>query len=414
MQQQASLRDLTERILDEFRRRRYSEVTLAGYRRRLDELISFAEERGERLFSEAAAKSFIYEKFGFVVDDLFTWSNSKDAYARQYLRTSRVLLEFQQFGTICARMPGRLQRAALPDGLQGALDSFDGECRRRGLSDETIRTRGERIKRFLLWEADRGVVECSGIGPGDAAEYVTGLVSLHERTVQTVLTTLRCFLRHLYLWGLTGADLSITVPAPKRYCAPSLPELWTPEDIDKLFTRVDRGNPAGKRDYAMLLVVARLGLRPVDVRELRLGDLRWNDKEVRIVQHKTRVALTLPLPDDVGWALIDYLEHARPDSDDDHVFLQMIAPFGPFTTSDAINNVLVRRARQAGIRRESGGKTVHSLRHSLASRMLGQGVPLEDIMRVLGHVNRRTTSVYLHMDDEALARCALDPEAVVS
>lgn len=414
MQQQAGLHELTERVLDELRRRRYSEVTLAGYRRRLEELMGFAEKRGEGLFCEATAKDFIYEKFGFEVDNIFTWSNSKDAYLRQYLRSSRVLLEFQRFGTICARMPGKLQRAALPDGLQEALDSFDGECCRRGLSSETIRTRGERVKRFLLWEADRGVADCSGLGPDDAAEYVMSLVSLHERTVQTVLTTMRCFLRHLFLWGMTGVDLSATVPAPKRYCAPSLPELWAQEDIDKLFDCIDRGNPAGKRDYAMLLVVARLGLRPIDVRELRLGDLRWDDKEIRIVQHKTRVALTLPMPDDVGWALIDYLEHARPDSDDDHVFLQMVAPFAPFATSDAINNALVRRARQAGIKRERGGKTVHSLRHSLASRMLGQGVPLEDIMRVLGHVNRRTTNIYLHMDDEALARCALDPEAVVA
>ena len=368
MQQQANMHELVKRVLDELGRRRYSKVTIAGYRRRLEELVCYAEARGEDFFSEATAKDFIYDKFGFEVDDVFTWSNSEDAYLRQYLRCSRVLLEFQLSGTICARIPGKLQRAELPEGLQGALDSFDEECRRRGLSGETIRTRGERVKRFLLWEAERGIVECSGFGSDDAAEYVMELVSLHERTVQTVLTTLRCFLRHLYLWDLTDSDLSITVPAPKRYCAPSLPELWTQDDIDKLFTHIDRGNPAGKRDYAMLLMVARLGLRPVDVRELRLGELCWSDKEVRIVQHKTRVALTLPLPDDVGWALIDYLEYARPDSADDHVFLQMVAPFAPFSASDAINNVLVRRARQAGIKRERGGKTVHSLRHSRYSR----------------------------------------------
>ena len=414
MQKQANLQELVERILDELKRLRYSEVTLAGYRRRLEELTRFAEARGEESFSEAAAKSFIREKFDCEVDDIFTWSNADSAYLRQYLRCSRVLLEFQLSGTICARIPGKLQRAVLPDGLQAALDSFDDGCRRRSLSQETIRTRGERVKRFLLWEAERGVVECSGICSDDAAEYVMGRASLHERTVQTLLTTLRCFLRHLYLQGLTESDLSSTVPAPKRYCAPSLPELWRQEDIDKLFSNIDRGNPAGKRDYAMLLMVARLGLRPVDVRELRLGDIRWADKEIRMVQHKTRMALTLPLPDDLGWALIDYLEHARPESADDHVFLQMIAPFAPFSTSDAINNVLVRRSRQAGIERERGGKTVHSLRHSLASRMLGMGVPLDDIMRVLGHVNRKTTSIYLHMDDEALALCALDPGAVVA
>ena len=414
MQNQIRMEDLIGQVLGRLAEMNYSEQTAAGYRRSFITLRKFAESRGKVVFDERIALEFIEWKFGEKYDSVFEARHVDNHYVVHFLRCCRILIEYQQSGTICKRARGDLQSTKLPIGLQSALESFNTDCRCRGLSESTVYSRGNRIKHFLLWEEERGVLECSDIGANDAADYVVSKSSLHAKTVQCLLTTLRCFLRHLYLEGITEEDLSLTVPTPKRYYAPSLPAVWTEDDLTKLFSGIDRGNPAGKRDYAMLLIIARLGLRSSDVRQLRLGDIRWKDKAISIVQHKTKVSLELPLLDDVGWALIDYLKHGRPESADDHVFLRMLAPFEPFENTSGLNSILARRAQQAGVKSDAGAKTVHSLRHALASRLLKQEVPLDDIMRIMGHVNRKTTGIYLHMDDESLARCALDPEAVVT
>ena len=144
--------------------------------------------------------------------------------------------------------------------------------------------------------------------------------------------------------------------------------MWDPADVAKILQAVDRGNPCGKRDYAIILLITRLGLRGIDVKRLQFGDLDWPGNRLSVVQAKTGHRVQLPLLKDVGWAVIDYIRSGRPASDCPQVFIRHTAPIGPFSDQDHLHQILVKHARAAhvpvGEKRRHG---MHSLRHTLAT-----------------------------------------------
>ena len=195
-----------------------------------------------------------------------------------------------------------------------------------------------------------------------------------------------------------------------------LPRVWRQEDVLSVLNSIDHGNPAGKRDYAIIMLISRYGLRSVDVKTLKLTDLKWDEGVIEIVQNKTGTPLRLPMLRDVGWAIIDYLRNGRPPSQCPEVFLTSTVPIRPFGLhSCGLNAILAKRVRAAGVRIPAElPKGMHSLRHTLASVMLAKGVDLPVISSVLGHLTSESTGVYLHTDVERLRDCALDPEEVLS
>jgi integrase len=176
---------------------------------------------------------------------------------------------------------------------------------------------------------------------------------------------------------------------------------------------VDRSSAQGKRDYAILLLACRLGLRVGDIRTLRLEQLRWDEARIEITQAKTGQPLSLPISEELGRALIDYLRHGRPASAHREVFLRLIAPFEPFGANNNLYPLISQYRRRAGIAlppRCRGG--LHSLRHTLASRLLEQQTPLETISDILGHQRSASTRIYTKIDLNTLRTVALDPEEV--
>jgi integrase/recombinase XerD len=179
---------------------------------------------------------------------------------------------------------------------------------------------------------------------------------------------------------------------------------------------IDRQSAVGKRDYAMILLTARLGLRISDLRHLELGDLDWRAKTLTIIQRKTGRPLSLPLLDDVGWAVIDYVRHGRPETACAKVFIRHRHPFGAFGGSSSVASRLSRYAARAGIEFPAGDTCgMHSLRGALAVAMIGGGTPVPVVSAVLGHASSDTTQAYyLRFDTERLRCCALDVEDVLS
>ena len=196
---------------------------------------------------------------------------------------------------------------------------------------------------------------------------------------------------------------------------PPVPSTWEPSEIKRILDAVDRGSPAGKRDFAILLLVAKLGIRVGDIKALKLSDLHWTSKTITIIQEKTKVVTTYPILNDVGWAIIDYLQNARPECETPYLFVRLRAPFEEFGKNANLYNLISKYIRLAGINVPRGKRQgLHSLRHSLASTLLEQGASLAMISEILGHVDSKSTSVYLHTDLNGLKACALDPEEVLS
>jgi integrase len=223
------------------------------------------------------------------------------------------------------------------------------------------------------------------------------------------------FLAFLAAAGRAPQDLAGRLPPHRHLRHESEPHLWTAEEIRRLLAVIDRQSATGKRDYAMILLTARLGLRISDLRQLGLGDLDWRAKTLTIVQRKTGRPLSLPLLDDVGWAVIDYVRHGRPETACAKVFVKHRHPFGAFGCSSSVGSRLPRYAARAGIGLPPGQACgMHSLRGALAVAMIGSGAPMPVVSAVLGHASSDTTQAYyLRFDVEHLRCCALDVEDVL-
>jgi integrase len=223
------------------------------------------------------------------------------------------------------------------------------------------------------------------------------------------------FLGFLAAAGRAPLSLADRLPPHKHVRHESEPHLWSADEVRRTLAVIDRRSATGKRDYAMILATARLGLRIADLRHLELGDLDWRAKTMTIVQHKTGRPLSLPLLDDVGWAVIDYVKHGRPQTASPKVFVKHRHPFGTFGCASSVASRLSRYAARAGVDFPPGKACgMHSLRGSLAVAMIGAGVPVPVVSEVLGHASVDTTQAYyLRFDTERLRCCALDVEDVI-
>jgi site-specific recombinase XerD len=209
------------------------------------------------------------------------------------------------------------------------------------------------------------------------------------------------FLRFLAISGLCAPDLVAAVPRIARWRLASLPRYIDAADIAPLMATCDPTCAAGARDRAIMLLLARLGLRAGDVRELLVADIDWSQGRLRLMG-KGRCESWLPLPQEVGDAVWHYLEPLRPRIDDEHVFLRVHAPFGPLPSSGPISKLVRRAIQRAGIQAPSLG--AHVLRHSAATALLRQGVSLDIIGAVLRHRCLESTAHYAKVDETLLRR----------
>ena len=211
----------------------------------------------------------------------------------------------------------------------------------------------------------------------------------------------------MYKTGTLTYDWSFAVPriiVPKHR---NVPALWEEFDLERLLKGIDRGNPKGKRDYAIILMVVQLGIRISDISALRLDNLNWERKEIELIQHKTGNRVTFPILPDIGWAIIDYIRYARPKVEEPFVFLTVNAPYTQLTPG-AVGCILDRRMKGCGISKRAGVTGgMHSLRHALARRLLEDGTPLSTVADIMGHTSYSSTSPYLKVDVEGLRECAL-------
>ncbi len=221
---------------------------------------------------------------------------------------------------------------------------------------------------------------------------------------KTCTTALRMFLRFLIAEGKCSAHLFGAVPVLAHWRLSSLPRYLEPEEVERVISSCDPHSPVGRRDRAILLLLARLGLRAGDIVKLRLGDIDWKAAAIQ-VSGKGRREVRLPLDQEVGWALVAYLQDGRPQTDTDVLFVRSRAPFRAFACHSAVSVIVTQAMRRAGVTCQGGG-AAHVLRHSVATSMLRQGASLQDIADILRHRSIETTQIYAKVDVTALRQIA--------
>jgi len=276
----------------------------------------------------------------------------------------------------------------------------------RGLSHWTVDAYCLHTQRFVGHQLGDRSARPSGIRPGDVIDYVQRSARTHTpQQSGNVVTALRSFLRFLHYRGLIQKDLAAAVPSVARWRMTGLPKHLSAEVVHQVLDRCDQTTPVGQRDYAILLLLARLGLRAGEVVALQLEDIDWENAQITIRSKKGRGWARMPLPKDVGKALARYLRRDRPPNSCRNVFLRSVAPYTRPLTSANISGVTRSALQNAGVK--SLRKGAHLFRHSLATAMLRRGASLDEIGQVLRHQDPNTTAIYAKVDLDALRRLAV-------
>ena len=274
----------------------------------------------------------------------------------------------------------------------------------RALANATVINYVPFIHAFLESRFGAGRVTLSRLTAYDVLRFVQSQARrLCLRRAQLMTTALRSFLRYVRFRGDVTRDLAAAVPAVANWSMPSIPRGIAPDQVRKLLVSIDRRTAIGRRDYAILLLLARLGLRSGEVAFLELDDVDWEAGRLR-VRGKGGQRHELPLPTEVGKAIAAYLRRGRPESSSRRVFLRAKAPIRGFRGASAVGSIARHSLQRAGVEAPTHG--AHQFRHGLATAMLRQGSSLAEIGAVLGHRHPQTTKIYTKVDIKALRTLA--------
>lgn len=261
------------------------------------------------------------------------------------------------------------------------------------------------IRSFLEDRFGPGRVTLSHLCADDVVRFVQRQAPrLHLKRAKLMTSALRSFLRYARYLGEVTLDLAAAVPIVANWSMTSIPRAIAPDHVRQLLASIDRRTAVGRRDYAVLLLLARLGLRASEVAFLELDDIDWNTGRL-YVHGKGAQRLELPLPTEVGKAIVAYLRRGRPPSSSRRVFLRAKAPIRGFQGACGVGSIVRHSLLRAGINAPTTG--AHQFRHGLATEMLRQGASLSEIGELLGHRHPQTTKIYAKVDLEALRSLAL-------
>ena len=412
---EADVRDAAGRVLAVLRDAGMAECTVRSHRVVLDRFAAFLVERGLETASDGVCVEFVAEQTGVSLGSL------REPVADRRVRAVRRAVVLM--ADVLAGRPVDIARPVVPakDGCPGwfraVRDDYVARCRERGNAEATVATKDKAVSRLLAYLQEVGVDDLAALGVRDVSGFFLRLrgLGLGRKTIASMRSCVADFLRFLAATGRTPCGLAERMPPHRHVRHESEPHLWTVDEIRRVLAVIDRQSACGKRDYAMILTTARLGLRISDLRQLELGDLDWRSKTITIVQQKTARRLSLPLLDDVGWAIIDYVRDGRPETACRKVFVKHRHPFNAFGCASSIASRLSRHAARAEIVFAPGEVCgMHSLRGALAVAMIGNATPIPVVSAVLGHASSDTTQAYyLRFDVERLRCCALDVEEVI-
>lgn len=361
--------ELVERVIPCIIAKHYSENYIQGFRSTFRNLLAYCNKNEKKYFTAELAQQFMLDCYG-------VQPGTVERRCSRVHRAMDLLSDYQHFNAVMLRR--RLNRE-FPAGLQEGAVNYLQKLSLHGRRENTLRNRYVKV------------VSCN---------YSNSVVRLHY-------SILLRFFQYLAHSGYKETDLSLKMmPIVKVSASARIPTTLDLSQIESILTSVDRESPQGKRDYAVLMIAVKLGIRTSDIRNLRPANFNWEQHLVSFTQVKTGEPITLPLPTDVGWAVIDYLKNGRPVSDAPEIFLRAVAPYVSLQNFD---NILIKHMRKAGIPLDSiKHHGLHSLRHSLATHMLDEGIPITSIQGVLGHINADSTQKYIGVNVRQLRSCALE------
>lgn len=305
----------------------YAPATIKNFMMYWRKLIDYANQKGEEYFSMALGESFLKEVCHIDVTAEEQAPGLPRWKVRPVKRAVYLLADFQNSGSILRKW--KAKSTPTPACFMEVAEHFYALCRSRYNGERTIQSKKFTVERFLLHLEQKEVRKIGEMRETDITSFLSTMTAWSPRTVATSITNLRQFLGFLYQEGYTQNDFSKFLPTVPHGRGGRLPNVWPQESVQRMLDSIDRANPIGKRDYAILLMVTQLGLRDGDIQNLKFENLLWKECRIRLIQAKTKRTLELPLSEELGCAIIDYLKYGRPKQDtSDYVFVRHCAPYG--------------------------------------------------------------------------------------
>ncbi len=298
-----------------------------------------------------------------------------------------------------------------PDSIDGILIRYKEYlttiC---ALSDKTIKVHQNQIKRFLLFrEQENKKLALEQLSAKDVLKLTDIMLNIQNSNnwKSTVTSCIRVFLRFLYWDRIINEDLGHIIKPICNWKLQEIPSAITVKQLDILLKSVDRTSNQGKRDYAILVLLASLGVRASEIVALKLSDIHWRNKTITIAAVKTNKEREMPLHDIALNALYDYIKNSRPKSDIQNVFLRSKAPVKQFSGSGAITTIVTQYVINSGIQKKSK-RGSHMLRHTFATILINKNAKLKEIADLMGHSSLNTTKVYSKVNLNQLKKIAVD------
>ena len=325
-----------------------------------------------------------------------------DSYMRTIRRSVHVLTDFLSYGKVRKRIIQYVYHE-LPGEMGKAAFEFIGSQAKLRRSKSTLNEHQRILSYFINYLTLISVNDVSDISEDDVLTFISSAQNCKDKYLNTV----RLFCRFLYEKKYIDRNVEYVIGRnnyPKRE---KLPSVYDADEIKRIEETVDQSSAVGKRNYAMLLLATRLGLRSSDIAGLMFENMDWDRNIICLIQSKTKKVIELPLLADVGEAIINYMKYGRPASGLQQVFLSACAPYHPVNRL-IINGAVSRTIIASGIDITGRKFGPHSMRHTLASQLLRNGTSLPVISETLGHSDTQATMNYLRIDINNLMRCSLD------
>jgi len=355
-------------------------------------ILSYMQEKKLSVYTAEVGEAFIdsFIKPGFVT-----------ARERDVIRSVHVLTDFMHCGYIRKRTFTPVEHQLSGD-IGHQVQKLVHHLKSRRKNSTTIKNYELYLSRFINFLEREQVYAVSKI----RERHILKFVSTMENNKVNIVSSLRVLFRFWYEKEIIEERLHELLDHYKWIKSEKIPSYYTASEVLTIENSVDRCNGVGKRDYAMLLLASRLGLRASDIAQLKFSNFDWDKSEISLTQHKTGKSITLPLLSDVGNAIIDYLKHGRFQSSSQHVFLSARAPYIGATKS-VVCAAITRVILQSKVLTENRRHGPHSMRHSLAGRLLENSVSINVISEALGHASTETTMSYMRIDMSSLMKCSL-------
>lgn len=400
--QAKSTSHLIENVKKELSKAGYKPATIQVYQRYWNALLQYGANNGIKLYSPKFGLDFLDAIYGISV---FTALSKQD---KVRARAITLLSDYNRDGMLFPSV-GCLPTVSFLCCFCRILEAFKkDQTNKFQISNTTLYNYNRHLGRFLLYLEKHNISELQQLNPGIILDYCASHSTSSLSTLHNSFCALRVFLRYLKTNELLETDYSNFVPSVRYQRDSKIPSTFTTDEAERIFQAIDRSNPMGKRDYAIIMIAYRLGLRSSDIRRLIFSEIHWEKNTIELTMKKTDKSIVLPLLEDVGRALIDYIKFGRPVSDSNVVFLRHISPIKPIS-APGMTAIVKRYANKAGVDSAPGhGNGPHAMRSSLASALLAENVPLPIISGILGHSSTRTTELYLKIDIKQLRNCSLD------